>query len=145
MIFQWVERVRGLLMPRPFWPISPWKRGEYLARRWYHRRGYHLLAQNWRHGRGEVDLIMANHREVVFIEVKARSGQTEPALHTALSPDQQKRLVQLAQRYLAQWPQTALPWRFDLVLVWLRRKQGHRIIRASLLGRDGAVPTDGAR
>ncbi|CAM2007882.1 YraN family protein [Acanthopleuribacter pedis] len=133
MIFQLVERLRGMLMPTPFWPISPWKRGEYLARRWYHRRGYHLLAKNWRHGRGEIDLIMANPREVVFVEVKARSGTTEPALHTTLSPDQKKRLTRLAQRYLNQWPEQRIPWRFDLVLVWLRRDRRHRIICTRML------------
>lgn len=135
MIFALAERVRGWLMPTPFWPTSPWRRGEYLARRWYHRRGYHLLARNWRYDHGEIDLIMANAEEVVFVEVKARAGEQEPSMALALSPNQSRRLTRLAQRYLQQWPSESVPWRFDLVLVWLRRKGKHRIIRAPMLPR----------
>lgn len=42
-------------------------------------KGYRLLARNWRHGRGEIDLILKNANSLVFVEVRGRrSGATVP-------------------------------------------------------------------
>jgi putative endonuclease len=42
--------------------------GEDLAAAWYQSRGYAVLARNWRTRDGEIDLIVARTREVVFCE-----------------------------------------------------------------------------
>ena len=49
--------------------------GEDEAAAWYTARGYEVLARNWRCRAGELDLIVAQGRLVVFCEVKSRSSE----------------------------------------------------------------------
>lgn len=45
--------------------------GEDLAAAEYERRGYEVLARNWRCREGELDLVLRSGATVVFCEVKA--------------------------------------------------------------------------
>ena len=49
-------------------------RGERLAEQHLIARGYRLLDRNWRCTEGEIDLVMHDGDEVVFVEVKTRSS-----------------------------------------------------------------------
>lgn len=118
MIFALVEIIRGWLMWFPFHIKSLGAKGEYLARRHFHRRGYHLVERNWRHGHGEIDIIMANWREVIFVEVKTRSGDASEA--NLISYDQEQRLRALSDHYLQQYGE--LP--HHLLLVYIRFHKG---------------------
>lgn len=113
-VFSLIEVVRGWLMPFPFWVRDFGRRGEYLARRHFHRRGYHLVAANWRHGRGELDLVMANARQLLFIEVKTRRIKTEWPARRIVGREQRQRLAKLAHVFLAQWPDDEFAWRFQV-------------------------------
>jgi len=117
MIFVIVEFLRGWLMPYPFWIRNVGRRGEYLARRTFHRRGYHLVAHNWRHGHGEMDLIMANWRHLVFVEVKTRRYRENLRIGDQVRYSQKKRLMSLARVFLKQWRDQQIPWEFQVVLV----------------------------
>ena len=122
MLFMLIEMMRGWLMPFPFWIRKVGAKGEYLARRDWHRRGYHLVARNWRYKRGEIDAIMANHREVVFIEVKTRRFKPDMKIHEQVRFKQKKRLMSLATHWLKRWHGN-VPWRFRVVLVSVRGRQ----------------------
>ena len=81
------------------------KRGEELACRALARRGYRIVARNWRcHGvglRGEIDIVARDGECWAFVEVKTRRWRgMEPAVE-ALTDRQMARLTQLAQQYLA--------------------------------------------
>lgn len=110
---------RGWLMPPPFWVSSLGSRGEYLARRHLHRRGYHLLARNWRLGKGELDLVMACSSHLVFCEVKTRRKAGQRLLADLLHPRQEKRLLQLVEPFLSQYQDRQVPWRFLLIEIIL--------------------------
>jgi putative endonuclease len=101
MIFALIEILRGYLMIAPFHLRNLGAKGEYFARRYFHRRGYHLVAKNWRHGHGEIDIIMANWREVLFIEVKTRSSEASTA--NLISFEQENRLRNLSETYLQEY------------------------------------------
>ena len=116
MIFILVEWLRGRLMPYPFWIGDPGRRGEYLVRRRFHRQGYHLVAKNWRHGRGEIDLIMANYRELLFVEVKTRR-QDSPTEIDLVRKDQRERLLKLGRIFVSRWGEVDLHERFLLARV----------------------------
>jgi putative endonuclease len=48
--------------------------GEAEAAKMLEAKGYKILEHNWRMGHLEVDLIAENKKEIVFVEVKARTG-----------------------------------------------------------------------
>ncbi|MCB1043937.1 MAG: YraN family protein [Acidobacteria bacterium] len=107
-------------MPYPFWIKDLGTRGEYLARRWYHRLGYHLVGRNIRIRQGEIDLIMARRNRVLFVEVKTRSGFTHK-IADVLSKDQERRLIRLAEAYMSVHPD--IHWAFFLTLVQVKGRQ----------------------
>jgi putative endonuclease len=47
-------------------------RAEQIAATFFEAKGWTLLAQNWRYGQKEVDLILRDGHVIVFAEVKAR-------------------------------------------------------------------------
>jgi putative endonuclease len=85
------------------------------------RAGYEILAQNWRHPiLGELDIIARRKDQIVFVEVRTRSGPLQEAVEAALaSVDERKqaRLIRLAEAYLAEHDLEAGPCRIDVVAV----------------------------
>jgi putative endonuclease len=80
------------------------RRGEDLAAAWYVARGYEVLDRNWRVAGGELDIVVASDGVLVFCEVKARSSDRFGTPAEAVGPVKQRRLRELARRYLAAWP-----------------------------------------
>jgi putative endonuclease len=100
--------------------------GEAAAAAFYQQAGYALLAQGYRHGRAEVDLIVQRGRALlVFVEVKTRSSSQYGPPETFVSA-RKKELFRLAATHL----QEELHWtgdiRFD-VLALTQLSQGFRI------------------
>lgn len=97
-------------------------RGEELAAGWYTGRGYEVLARNWRCRDGELDLVLARGRGVVFCEVKTRTGAGFGLPAEAVTGEKQRRLRRLATRWLGeQSPARGFAdVRFDVACVTLR-------------------------
>lgn len=49
-------------------------RGERIAERHLVERGFEVLDRNWRCAQGEIDLVLRDGDETVFVEVKTRAG-----------------------------------------------------------------------
>ena len=77
-------------------------RGEDLVAAWYTGRGYAVLGRNWRCRDGELDLVVARGRAVVFCEVKTRRGIGFGLPAEAVTGEKQRRLRRLAGRWLAE-------------------------------------------
>lgn len=75
-------------------------RGERAALEWYLSRGYVLIAQNWRCGIGEIDLIVSRSDCVVFCEVKTRMSSRYGSPFEAITSTKARRLRQLAGQWL---------------------------------------------
>lgn len=88
--------------------------GEDLAAAWYERRGYQVVARNWRCRHGELDLVVRSSGLVVFCEVKSRSSSAFGTPFEAVTVDKQRRIRRLAAAWLAQWRGTASEIRFDV-------------------------------
>ena len=88
---------------------------------WYAGRGYAVLSRNWRCREGELDLVVARDGDVVFCEVKTRTGSAygEPA--EAVTAAKQRRLRRLAARWLGEQraPRAFDEIRFDVACVTL--------------------------
>ena len=92
-------------------------RGEYYARRALKRRGYRILASNWRSSHGEIDLV-ADHRGVVcFVEVKTQSAGSEVPAAEEVTALKRRRLTRAALEFLRRSGRTDRPCRFDVVTV----------------------------
>jgi putative endonuclease len=105
--------------------------GERLARAHLEARGLTVLDTNFRTRRGELDIVAADDRCLVFCEVKTRiatAGRAGPSPElgpfAAIGPRKQRKLRLLAREWLAQHG-PATPWRpelrFDAVGVELDR------------------------
>src|SRR4051794_17581929 len=78
--------------------------GESLAARHLERAGYEVLARNARTRTGEIDIIAAQGRHLVFCEVKTRVSRTTagPAgPFAAIGPRKRRQLRLLAREWLA--------------------------------------------
>lgn len=81
-------------------------------------RGCRVLVENYRTRRAEVDLIVADGDDVVFVEVKGRRDARFGTPWEAVDRRKQIRIVAAATDFLARQPQYAgRPLRFDVVAV----------------------------
>jgi putative endonuclease len=82
--------------------------GEEMAAKKYLEQGFKLLERNYvfHHGRqtGELDLIFAKQNEIVFVEVKTRSGNSYGGPFEAVDIHKQRKLVKTAKLYLLHHP-----------------------------------------
>jgi len=93
--------------------------GENLAARELERRGYAVLARRYRRRGGEIDIIAADGRTLVFVEVKTRGGDDYGSAAAAVTPLKQRRLIATARDYLSRQRLLDVPCRFDVVAVCL--------------------------
>ncbi len=93
------------------------REAEALAAAHLERLGLTILARNLRTPAGELDLVAREGRTLVFVEVKARSGEAFGAPEEAVDTAKQARLIQAARAYLALQGGPPPPCRFDVVAV----------------------------
>jgi putative endonuclease len=89
--------------------------GEEAALRYMRRLGYELLARNYRTRQGEIDLILRRGDELVFVEVKVRSGLDFGHPLEAVSERQKARVRAAAEEWLAEQDPTFETARFDVI------------------------------
>ncbi len=82
----------------------------------YIAAGLRVLETRWRGKSGEIDLILADGDEIVFVEVK--QARTHDAAIASLRPAQMRRIHSAGSEYLAHCPKGQLTnVRFDLAVV----------------------------
>jgi putative endonuclease len=83
---------------------------------WLIAHGYRILARRWKSPLGEIDIIAARRRLLIFVEVKARATLDEAA--ESVTERQKRRIAAAAEVWLASYPQPAIrDIRFDAILV----------------------------
>lgn len=97
------------------------RRGEALAAAFLQRKGYGIIATNWRCAAGELDLIARDGSVLVFVEVRTRRSTAGGLAEESITLAKQRRLARLALHYLQEL-ETALtpwlgPWRIDVVAI----------------------------
>ena len=91
--------------------------GELIAADHLEHRGYSILARNFRTRYGELDLVAADERALVFCEVKTRiagrrGGPAGPL--DAIGPRKRDRIRRMATQWLAETPGGSRPRRREL-------------------------------
>lgn len=102
-------------------------RGEDLAARFLESQGYVILDRNYRFQRAEVDLICleppsdaSSRGEIVFAEVKTRSGLGFGRPEEAVSKEKRGHIVRAAQAYLHERRLEKAACRFDVISILLQ-------------------------
>lgn len=80
---------------------SAGNRGEELAVSFLRKKGFMILARNFRIRGGEIDIIALEKETLVFIEVKSRSSSRFGSPFEAITPWKMKALARAAQFYKA--------------------------------------------
>jgi len=92
-------------------------RGEDAAAALYRRRGYRVVARNWRCGIGELDLVVARGELLVFCEVKARGGPGFGGGFVAVTERKQRKVRAVAEAFLLATGARPQRTRFDVASV----------------------------
>jgi len=94
--------------------------GEILAADHLRTLGYEILRRNYRHGRGEVDLIARDGDALAFIEVKTRASDEFGHPLEGFSMRQRGRIAQAAYGFMREAKPACREYRFDTVAVLMR-------------------------
>ncbi len=90
-------------------------KGEEIAVRYLKNRGYKIVERNYRIRLGEVDIIAEQDDDLVFIEVKTRSGTLFGSPFESVTARKQKQLSKVALEYISKRGCHDRPARFDVV------------------------------
>ena len=95
--------------------LGPW--GEALAAEYLRKKGCRIEAMNYRTRLGEIDIIAANRRYLIFCEVKLRKTADFAAAREFVDARKQQRLRTTALVYLSQHEINLQP-RFDVIEIY---------------------------
>ena len=100
--------------------------GESIALDFLKRKGWHIVAQNFRFDRAEIDIVAMDGDEIVFVEVKTRKTNFPVEPQMAVTAKKQKLIAKAAEHYLTS--RKLENWsRFDIISIVLH--PGGREIR----------------
>ena len=103
------------------------RRGEQLAADYLVGRGLTIVERNWRCSLGEIDLVVREGAETVFVEVKTRAGLGFGHPLEAITAAKLARLRRLAAAWCEAHPGEATSIRIDAVAVVASRSAPVRI------------------
>jgi len=89
--------------------------GEAYAAAYLMARGLRLLMRNYRCRGGEIDLIMADQQQLIFVEVRLRRSRRYGGAVASVDYRKQQRLRIAALHYLQRYRPDMPPCRFDLL------------------------------
>ena len=91
--------------------------GEAKAARALERRGWRILARNYRFGRREVDLVARREELLAFVEVKTRAGLGYGAPEEAVTGLKRREIEAVARDFVARHRLEHLDIRFDVIAI----------------------------
>lgn len=108
------------------------QRGEYLARLYLERKGFVFIRANYTTRHGEIDLIMQENDEIVFLEVKTRTEESARKFgRGAEKIDRKKRehILRSARVFLYEEPllTKGLTPRFDAVELYVKKNEPEKV------------------
>jgi putative endonuclease len=94
-------------------------RGERIAEEYLLSKGYIILHRNWRASHKEIDLIVREGEDLVFVEIKTRGGRGYGFPEEAVTSAKQTHLKAAAELFMQQHPEYVSA-RFDVISIMLR-------------------------
>lgn len=107
-------------------------KGEYLARLFLEQKGLVFIRANYRNAYGEIDLIMQENDEIVFIEVKTRTLRSAAKFGRGadrIDGEKRNHIRRCARQFLREETllTAGLTPRFDAIELYLEREGADRI------------------
>lgn len=106
-------------------------RGEELAVQELQRRGYEIVARNWRCAAGEVDIVARRGPVWAFVEVRTRRGEGFGTPEESVTGRKRARIWAVAEQYMAEhnlWDTDG-----ELLLVAVEMDRACRLRRVEVL------------
>jgi|AntAceMinimDraft_17_1070374.scaffolds.fasta_scaffold05839_6 putative endonuclease len=92
------------------------KKGEEIAREYLQKKRYKIIANNWRFGKDEIDIIATKNNFLIIVEVKTRRTNYFGEPETAVTQKKQKFLIRATQAYIKQ-NNVNTETRFDIIAI----------------------------
>jgi putative endonuclease len=93
------------------------RRGEKKAARYCRRTGYKIVARNYSCPVGEIDLVVLDNNEIVFVEVKTQADRSFGEPEEKVNREKRNSLSRAAQYFLRETGSEHRPCRFDVITV----------------------------
>jgi putative endonuclease len=101
--------------------------GEQIAADYLVKKGYRIIARNYRYHRNEIDIIARYRRKICFIEVKTRSSTEKGHPAEAVTPQKQVEIIKAARSYLAFCVNEECDCQFDVIAIIVESMRENRI------------------
>jgi putative endonuclease len=94
--------------------LAKGEEAEQLARHHLEKQGLKWIESNYRTKHGEIDLIMQDRVNLVFVEVRYRRNDRFGRASESVTPAKQRKLIATASHYLMKYRKDT-PCRFDII------------------------------
>jgi putative endonuclease len=111
-ISKWRARINAVTVAQETGASAENKACAYLQ-----QQSLQLITRNFRCKMGEIDLIMQDKNELVFVEVRCRNNSFFGGGLDSITDSKQKKLIKAASFYLQQKRLTEIACRFDAVAI----------------------------
>ena len=97
------------------------KKGEEIAVNFLRDEGFEIIEQNYRYGKGEIDIIIKDPSDnyLAFVEVKTRQNLDYGEPEYAITKNKQRQIRKMAELYLYEKEIEELDCRFDVIAILL--------------------------
>jgi len=102
---------------RPRYAKELGEKAEGLAEAFFIEKGYHVLERNYRVKCGEIDLILEDRSQVIFVEVKSRSSAKYGQPQEAITYHKKRQIIRVAKWYLQKKGYLDREIRFDVLAI----------------------------
>lgn len=89
--------------------------GEKIAKEYFKKQGYKIIKQNFTNRMGEIDLIVKEKNQIIFVEVKTRTNQNFGYPEESIDFRKQNKIRMTAQNYLFKEKIFSENYRFDVI------------------------------
>lgn len=102
------------------------REGERLAKVHLEANGYEIMDENWCYGKAEIDIIAYKNKQIIFVEVKARSGTYFGEPEDFVDKRKQKLMASAAGEYIYLMNHQG-EVRFDIIAILIQREGSYRL------------------
>lgn len=96
--------------------VKKGKEAEKLAAHFLETKGYHILEYNYRHKKGEIDLVAKEDTTLVFVEVKMKTSARYGYPEDAVNQKKRELILATADHYIHETDWKGLI-RFDIIAI----------------------------